>query len=299
MSTARFRVGFAGPHVSIQDGGRRGYMRFGVPASGPMDRTGFACANLALGQDADQTGIEVSMGGLVLSCVSGAITLAVAGGGFRSSIGAAGTEAWSVRTIRAGETLGLRAGAWGSWCYLAFAGTLRSRRWLNHAATHASSGLGGGRVETGADLHVDDARVLEAREGDIPCPDFARPSGPVRVVLGPQDHHFDPSACRTFLSEPYHLSEAYDRMGVRLSGPTLPLGDALAIPSEPILRGSVQVSGDGVPTILLADHQTTGGYPKIATVLGCDIDRLSQCRAGDRLRFTAVTPAEAIEITRA
>mgnify|MGYP002776596059 FL=1 len=82
MSVAVFISVFAGPHASIQDGGRRGLMRFGVPASGPMDRKSFALANLALGKDADAAGIEISMGGLVLDCVSGATTLAIAGGGF-------------------------------------------------------------------------------------------------------------------------------------------------------------------------------------------------------------------------
>ena len=85
---------------------------------------------------------------------------------------------------------------------------------------------------------------------------------------------------------------------MRLAGPELALGDALSIPSEPIVRGSVQVSGDGVPTVLLADHQTMGGYPKIATVVDGDLDRLAQCRSGDRVRFQVVEPQAAVAYAR-
>ena len=87
-------------------------------------------------------------------------------------------------------------------------------------------------------------------------------------------------------------------MGVRLEGPPLSLSSALSIPSEPIVRGSLQVSGDGVPTLLLADHQTTGGYPKIATVISADVGAISQLRSGDSLKFQAVTPKHAIDLAR-
>jgi allophanate hydrolase len=87
-------------------------------------------------------------------------------------------------------------------------------------------------------------------------------------------------------------------MGVRLDGPAVVLTEALGIPSEPIVRGSVQVAGDGVPTVLLADHQTTGGYPKIATVLSCETDRVVQMRAGAKVVFQSVTPEEAVVYAR-
>ena len=100
----------------------------------------------------------------------------------------------------------------------------------------------------------------------------------MRVVLGPQDQHFTTDAKRLFLSAEFALTDAYDRMGVRLQGPALTIYGSLSMPSEPVLKGSVQVAGDGVPTVLLADHQTTGGYPKIATVLACDLDEFVQLR---------------------
>lgn len=292
MSTARLTVRFAGPLVSFQDAGRPGHMRFGVPASGPMDRFAFQAANAMVGNATGGTGIEVSLGGLVLECTEGEVSYALAGGDFSP-------DGWHVGTLRKGSKLTLRAGTWGSWGYLVFAGKIETRDWLGHAATHTLSGLGGGALRAGDTVTIRDAAPRPAREGAYDCPDIARPTGDIRVVIGPQDHHFAPGASATLTSAPYRLTDAFDRMGVRLDGAALPLGNALSIPSEPILRGSIQVAGDGVPVVLLADHQTTGGYPKIATVLDADTDRLVQWRAGDSLRFRAVSAADAITAARA
>ena len=297
MSTARLKVGFAKPLVTVQDAGRFGQMRFGVPASGPMDRLACRAAFAALGRPVGAC-IEVSLGGLVLECVEGGVSFAVAGGGFAVDCNGAASSGWTVQTLQAGQRLTLRAGRWGSWCYLAFAGELQATRWLGSAATHGGSGFGGGAVQAGQVFDVSDAEVSEDRLGDLPVPDFAQPSPGVRVVMGPQEHRFEAASVELFTREAFRVSDAYDRMGMRLDGPKLKLGEVLSIPSEPVLRGSVQVSGDGVPTVLLADHQTTGGYPKIATVVAGDTDRLAQTRSKDVLRFKAVTPEEAIAITR-
>ena len=299
MTSAHLKVSFAGPLVSIQDGGRFGRMRYGVPASGPMDRSAFAAANLSLARPQDAVGIEVSLGGLIVECVSGAVTFAVAGGGFDVTYADARLPSWVVRTLSAGKKLTIRAGGWGSWTYLAFAGNLDAKEWLGHAATYSMSGHGGGMLRAGDELEITDAEVLDSRVGDIPCPAFARPKDAVQVVIGPQEHRFEAQSLDAFVSQRYRLTDAFDRMGVRLAGATLALGDALSIPSEPILRGAVQVSGDGVPTILLADHQTTGGYPKIATLLADEVDRLVQHRASASIHFVAVTPAQAIDSARA
>lgn len=298
MSVAKLKVRFAGPLVSVQDAGRFGHLRFGVPASGPMDRLAFAAAQMSLGQADDAPGIEISLGGLVLDCTEGEVSVAVTGGGFRVALGTTPLVSWSVVTLRPGDSLSLRGGAWGSWCYLAFAGALQTRKWLGHSATHTLSGLGGGAVAAGDVLTVEEAKVLASREGEIALPASAKPDGRARVVIGPQERYFEQSALDTLLSQPYRLTDAFDRMGVRLDGPVLALKDALSIPSEPILRGSIQVPGNGVPAVLMADHGTTGGYPKIATVLPGDLDRMAQLRAGDTVRFTEVTPDEAIAHAR-
>jgi biotin-dependent carboxylase-like uncharacterized protein len=294
---ARLTVQACGPLVSYQDGGRFGMMRFGVPASGPMDRLAHAAALAALGQPHNATAIEISVGGLEVTCESGEVTFCVAGGEFQVRHAGAVARSWCVRTLRAGDLLSVRPGHWGSWAYLAFCGDLVCERWAGSTSTHSSSGLGGGRL-TGGAVVVRSPRVSEEREGDLPVPDFARARALARVVLGPQTAHFPAEATAALLGESFVVTSAFDRMGMRLGGPSLVLRDALSIPSEPIVRGSIQVGGDGVASVLLADHQTTGGYPKIATILSADIDGVSQLRPYDRLSFRSVSAEDAIGAAR-
>jgi allophanate hydrolase len=297
MTEARLRVVFAGPHVTFQDAGRRGMMRFGVPASGPMDAKAFAIAHAALGNPPGATAIEVSLGGLTLEAVSGAVTLAVVGGGFVVQKGAVRCGSWQVMHLQPGERLVIRPGPWGCWTYLAFAGALEAPLWLASHATHGPSGLGGGKLVAGQEIIVSAPRLLPA-EGPIACPVWARPRSLLHAVAGPQDRFFSPETLADFAGETFHLTDAYDRMGVRLRGPVLRPEGALSIPSEAILRGSVQVSGEGVATVLLADHQTTGGYPKIATILSDDLDGFVQLRPRDKVRFRFISAPEAVELAR-
>jgi allophanate hydrolase len=296
MSRAVLSVTQAGPLVSLQDQGRSGYMRFGVPESGPMDRLSFAAAQAALGNSPSTPLIEVSLGGLALRCESGSVSVAVTGGGFRVTCGAAETGSWSVVTLTAGQTLAVRPGFWGSWCYVAFAGELAAPQWLGSAATHTLSGLGGGKLVQGQELTVATPRIV--RERSIACPIMARPRHTVRVTMGPQDRFFDQETIAAFRNGPWRLSDQSDRMGVRLSGPVIAPLAALTIVSEPITRGAVQVAGDGVAAVLLADHQTTGGYPKIATVIDCDLDAFAQLRPRAPVAFRVITPEDALAISR-
>jgi allophanate hydrolase len=272
--------------------------RFGVPASGPMDRVAHATAQAALGMPVHATAIEVSMGGLELACEQGDVTCCVAGGGFHLVHEGAVLESWCVRTLRQGDVLSIRAGRWGCWAYVAFSGELVCDTWAGRAATHSTSGLGGGMLKAGARIVVRNPTVAEQREGPLPLPDFARARPVARVVLGSQRDLFEPGSQAAFLGDTFAVTPAFDRMGMRLSGPKLTLRNALSIPSEPIVRGTIQVGGDGVASILMADHQTTGGYPKIANIVSSDVDGVSQLRAGDRVGFEAVDAAEAIRLVR-
>jgi allophanate hydrolase len=296
MAQAVFRVVAAGPLVSVQDAGRRGSLRFGVPGSGPMDRKSLAIANGALGNPPGAAGIEVSRGGLVLKCEAGAVSVAIAGGGFAVQAGDARLGSWAVVTLRAGERLTIGQGPWGSWTAVAFAGDMQVHHWLGSAATHALSGFGGGMLRAGQQITVTQAQVV--RDGAIPCPVWARPREVIHAVPGPQDRCFAASVLEAFFAAPFWLTDAYDRMGVRLRGPDLAPKAALNLPSEAVMRGSVQVAGDGVPTVLLADHQTTGGYPKIATILSDDLDGFAQLRPHDAVRFVRVGADQAVQIAR-
>jgi len=273
-------------------------MRYGVPNSGAMDRTSLAIANAVLGNAAYFPAIEVSVAGLTVECIAGSVTLALVGGGFRMQAGDQSIGSWHCVTVHKGERFSIKSGPWGSWTYLAFAGRLEASSWLGSVATHSQSGFGGGKIATGDEITIKGAEIREACVGEIPCPISARPRHDIRIVLGPQDRFFNADALHALLTEPFRLTDSYDRMGVRLRGPALKPDQALSIPSEAILRGSIQVSGDGTATVLLSDHQTTGGYPKIATLIEGDIDRFCQLRPHDEVRFSEISPKAAIAVAR-
>lgn len=298
MASTVIEIVQAGPLVTVQDGGRPGLMRYGVPESGPMDRGAFAIANAALGNPDGAAGIEISVGGLALECVEGGVTIALAGGGFRVTLDGLEHPSWIVAELKAGMRLTIRPGLWGSWTYLAFAGRLDAKPWLGSVSTHGPSGFGGGRLMAGQRVVIADAERREARVGELDCPVTARPRQTAKIVLGPQDRFFSPETIETLLSQPFTLTDAYDRMGVRLAGPSLRPDAVLDMPSEPIARGSIQVSGDGVPAVLLADHQTTGGYPKIATIISGHLDGFAQLRSRAQVAFSAMSPQAAVEATR-
>ena len=297
MSDVEFSISFAGPLVTFQDIGRPGNMRYGVSASGPMDIVSFEAANAVLGNETKQTAIEISLGGLILQCHEGSITLAITGGDFLIEYQGQKISSWTVLTIQKGERLSVRAGKSGSWAYLAFSGKLNVKDWLNSSSTHSTSGFGGGILKTGQKFKLTDASNQENRIGPILKPNFYT-NDLIHAVLGPQDQYFMNTAIKIFSDSIFKVSDNYDRMGMQLTGPKLELKSALSIPSEPVVKGSIQVSGDGIPTILLADHQTTGGYPKIATVISSDINRLVQLRSNQNVEFILINSNEALQKTR-
>jgi biotin-dependent carboxylase-like uncharacterized protein len=166
---------------------------------------------------------------------------------------------------------------------------------------HHRTGIGG---IGGRPLKAGDRLPLRLAEPSGPDLSLAAPppvrEGAVRIVLGPQDDHFTADGIATLLGSDYSVSEQADRMGMRLAGPKIAHGPkGFNIVSDGIPTGAIQVPGNGLPLILLADRQTTGGYPKIATVISADLPRLVQCRPGTTLRFAAVERAEAVRLARA
>ena len=292
--TARIVFEAAGPLTSIQDPGRTGAMRFGVPPSGPVDRLAFAAAT-ALSGAPDGWAFELSHGGCTAVCHEGEIGFALCGGGFLADIDGDEARGWRQGTLRAGQRLCVRAGS-GNWAYLAFVGQHRAARWLGSSATHAASGLGGGVITAGMAFDFAAPRPLEACT--FAPPPSAMPPDRVAVVLGPQDRHFSAAAIERLTQAPFTASARFDRMGRVLNGSPL-VPTSIAMPSEPALRGCLQADGDGGLTVLLADHQTTSGYPKIATVLSGDADRLAQMPAGHSFRFEPISTHEALRRTRA
>ena len=179
--------------------------------------------------------------------------------------------------------------------YLAVEGGFDVAPVLGSQSTYTRAGLGGfdGRpLRTGDLLPLHQAQAKERAESMLPELNLATPER-IRVVLGPQDDHFSERGKRTFLQSVYTVSPASDRMGMRLAGAALEHSDGFNIVSDGIAPGSIQVPGNGLPIVLLADRQTTGGYPKIATVIAADLPALGRLAPGARVAFAAVSVAEA------
>jgi len=298
------RVLKPGFHSTLQDAGRRGYQNIGVPVSGPLDRTSFMLANGLVGNDLHAACLELIGSGPELEIVAASTRLAIVGGTALIEILGAGEQVAAGQSLRAvkGDVIRIRLGGDALCGYLAIEGGFEAPLCLGSLSTYARAGFGGyaGRVLQAGDM-------LSGRRDDVPgrtelalrtAPPLAF-AEPIRLVLGPQDDYFTDEAIAALLSSTYTIAAASDRMGFRLSGPTLRHKDDYNIVSDGIVAGSIQVPGSGLPIVLMADAQTAGGYPKIATVISADLPRLGRRKAGQSVSFKAVSRADAETIRRA
>jgi 5-oxoprolinase (ATP-hydrolysing) subunit C len=296
------RILAAGPGVTLQDGGRHGYLRFGVTAAGPMDPFAFATANLAIGAPHGAAAIEVSLGGVEITVEGGELSIAIVGGAFRLTFDKQELISPAVIRLTPRKKLSIRSGVRGAWCYVATAGRISVMPTLGSVATHTRSGFGGiaGRALVSGDLPpVTMPQTLEPPTATIKAPWLDLPGDVIRVVLGPQEDYFAPNQIAAFLQGPWTVSSRSDRMAYLLEGARLAHAQGFNIVSDGIAMGAIQVPGSGQPVVLMADRQPTGGYPKIANVIGVDLGRLAQLRPGARLCFQAVSIEEAVEARRA
>lgn len=287
--------------VALQDRGRPGLARLGVPVSGALDAWGHAAALILAGAPPDAASAEVTLGGAELLAVE---TCAVALAG--ADLGAERDDGLPllpgrVHRLPSGARLrftgasrpttdGVLSGSRG---YLAMAGGIAAERVLGSAATLASAGLGGfgGRAGRAGD------RLVPVRRGDLSAvghawPDATAPHpatahGPVRLVAGPDLERLASGALDAFVATPWVVAAASDRMGLRLDGPPLAAGGEIL--SHPLVPGAVQVPASGLPLVLLADGPTLGGYPVVGVAARADLPRLGQLRPGDPVRFAVVT----------
>jgi len=291
-----------GLSTTVQDAGRIGFQRQGVPVSGALDRVALAAANIAVGNEPGTAAVEMLYQGATLEIAARSVRLACCGGALE--IRAAGetrrvpplesvtvTRAMTVRVVLAGPGIG---------AYLAVAGGLATPVVMGSRATYTRAGIGGcegGPVRAGSRIPLMRDIAPGGPECRLAIPPLALPRH-VRVVPGPQDDHFTADAMATFLATNWKIGPAADRMGLRLEGPQLAHARGHDITSDGIAPGAIQVPGDGRPIVLLADRQTTGGYPKIATVASADVPALGRLAPGMDLRFAAVTVAEAEQARR-
>ncbi|MEQ9813774.1 MAG: biotin-dependent carboxyltransferase family protein [Azospirillaceae bacterium] len=303
MSTA-LHVIQAGPLTTLQDTGRRGYQSVGVPVAGAMDALALAVGNRMLGNQPSTAGIEIALSGLRLRVGGGAVRVAVTGA---ASLAVNGTEygAWVAATVRRGQTISVAPLADGQFGYLTVAGGFAVDAVLGSLSTHLRAGIGpfGGRAIAAEDrLPVPSAppgrSPLTQPAFSLPPALVPRPPARIRAVPGPQDSFFGAATMARFFEADFAISRQSDRMGYRLEGPVIPSEGTQNIISEGIAPGSVQVPGSGQPIVLMADRQSVGGYPKIATVISSDLGWLAQRRPGERVGFEAVTAERSIAIRR-
>ncbi len=292
-------VAACGPMTSLQDRGRLGYQGFGVSPSGAMDRRALAMANALVGNPPGTAAIEFMNLGGAFTPEGGDLRVALVGAGSSLAVDGASVPPRTSVLLKEGQAAQVGHMRTGTFAYLAVAGGFAVTPQLGSLSFHQRSRLGG---LNGAALKAGDR--LPCRPGvqagelmHLPL-DSPEETGPIRVMLGPQDDYLPEETIRTFLNEEFAVSPQADRMGFQLTGPRLEHAKGFNIVSDGIVDGHIQVPGSGQPIVLMRDRQTAGGYPKIATIISADLDRFGQLRPGSLLRFRAVRRDEAVAAAR-
>lgn len=284
------RVKQAGLLSLLTDGGRFGAHGIGLTTGGPVDRMSFRWANRLVANDSHATAIEVSVGGLTLEVEQDTV-FAVCGADMPLTINGETAELWRSYRVRSGDEINLGFVRAGCRAYLAVAGGFQIKPQFGSTATVCREGVGG---LNGSKLEAGDILPCAPHHSEVlfEVPQSERPAFTshltVRVIPGYQVRQFDPLQQRRFFSHDYTVSQRSDRMGYRMEGPAIK-ANVDGILSEGICLGAIQIPADGQPIVLLQDRQTIGGYPKIGSVISCDIGPLTQLQPGATVAFEAVT----------
>lgn len=285
---SKLEVKSATPATSIQDAGRFGAQRYGLVPSGAMDRLSLAIANSLAGNAAFDAAIEIGPLGAGFTALDGSIRVALAGAERIATIAGQPFPLNQTTVLGEGETLTLGPARRGVFSYLAIEGGIVGDPVFGSLSVTARSGLGSPfprPLQRGDLLEVGSAMVALHERG-VAAPPVQ--TGPIRVVMGPQDEEFG-DARDLLLTSEWRVSVTSDRMGYRLEGPKLTHNHGHNIVSDGTVDGSIQVPGSGQPIVLMKDRGTTGGYPKIATVITADFGRMAQIQAGQAFRFKSVS----------
>ena len=295
--SAHLKILRAGPSMTLQDMGREGHLALGLSRGGAADRLALAEGAALLGQPADRLALEMAaMGGEFQA--SEDTRIALTGAHMRVTIDGEAVQWNASHMLPAGARLSIGAATAGCYGYLHVGGGFAADRFLGAGSAHLSAGIGallqsGETLTLGADTGHSVNRVIDVEDR------FA--GGEIRLCPSFQTHLFAAAELDRLQAEPLHRGARANRMGVALvpqSGGFHVEGGRNVV-SEIVLPGDIQITGDGTPFILMVECQTTGGYPRIGTVVPCDLPRVAQAPAGAELRFRFVDLEEAVALERA
>lgn len=281
--------------TTVQDLGRRGWQHLGVPVSGAMDTFALRAANLLGGNDEGAAALEMTLVGASLRALRD-LRVAIAGGDFDATLDGLPVGGWRAFDMRAGAVLDVGAARRGCRAYLAVRGGIAVPQVLRSRSTCLAAGFGGheGRALRPDDVLPAGLAAFDPRPARAIAPSRRPDAGDrVRLVLGGEADELSDESREALFDAEWEVARDGDRMGIRLLGPALALRAPREVLSAGVAFGTVQLPPGGQPIILMADRQTTGGYPTLGVVAPGDLPTLAQCRPGDRVRLSACTLAEA------
>lgn len=283
--------------TTVQDMGRTGFQESGMSVSGVMDQRSAALANLLVGNEENEAVIEVTLMGPMMEFTEANI-IAVTGGNLGAKLNGKPLPMYQAVLVQKGDSMSFMGMNSGSRAYIAFAGGLDVPVVMGSKSTNLKSRVGGveGRKIGGGDeigFTAPKTALPNMRKRKLTPEDFTAADQVIRVVMGPQDDCFTEKGIETFLSQTYTFTNESDRMGCRLEGEVIEHKNGGDIITDGISFGAIQVPSHGKPIIMMADHQTTGGYTKIAGVISVDLPRVAQSRPGNTVRFEKVSIEEA------
>lgn len=292
------RIIKSGMLSTIQDMGRFGVMKDGFTQSGAMDAYSMKIANRLVGNMLNCAVLEMTMTGIAAEFTESCI-IALSGGNFGAKINDKPIRTNKAYKINAGDFLSMGFAGTGIRAYLAVSGGFDVEMVMGSRSTNLKSAIGGleGRALIAGDILKTGSDNFKIEDSDIEKWELPENQYSNKIVVnavpGPQDYMFTEEDINTFFNSEYEVTNQADRMGIRLEGKPLTGKNGMDIISDGIVFGSVQIPQNGKPIILMADHQTTGGYAKIATVISTDLPLLAQAKPKDKIRFKKVTVKQA------
>lgn len=295
--------------ATIQDLGRYGLQKYGVIVGGAMDANSLRIANLLVGNSEGEGTLEITLFGTSLLFESDEL-IAITGGNLQPTVDGEKVPMWQPLFIRKGSVLKFSAAISGCRAYVSFSGGIKIPKVMGSKSTYLRAGIGGfegrklqksdvfecdKRTESGEDLFNQlqkKAAYLSWSVHYTPFVTFSK-TQTIRFIRGSEYERFDNESLKKFFSAPYTITTYADRMGYRLDGESISLKEPFELLSEGVTFGTIQVPSNGQPIILMADRQTTGGYPKIGQVITADLPSLAQMQTNNRIYFKEVTLEEA------